>query len=322
MDRFLNRQSVLTILFAGIACLIVLADRAPLHFDKYLAHPKVEEDFNYFWQGVTDQTLPGPSAYRVLVPYLVLALQHTTSINPLTIDFILKTALLVALQLLFFKYLSFFSDRFASLAGVLLMDCIIAFALAYIIGPSTIETSALLDVVVFILTLIAMYSNRFVALCIVLGIGMFNRETPLLLLPVFVLHDWLNGRGWLRSAMVLSVLALPYIGLRVFIETTGEASWLTFYGMKYNIPFVSYEYLSNSMAANVHVGLMLGPSIIIGSYRFRQHPAFLKIASYVVPVYIVVMYVFGTVIEARLWLPLLVLLIPLAVDNLKVLLHD
>lgn len=320
MDRFLNRRSALLILFAAIACLIALADRTPLHYDKYLPHPKVEEDFNYFWRGVTDQTLPGPSVYRVLVPYLILALQLTTPLNPITIDLILKIALLVACQLVFFEYLSSFIARPASLTGVLLLDCAIAFALAYIMGPSTVETSALLDVVVFTLALMAISTNRFLILCVVLGIGMLNRETPFLLLPILFLNDRSGNRGWLRSAVVLLVVALPYFGLRLFIETSGEPIWVTFYGIKYNVPFVSSQYLSSAIAANVHVGLMLAPLIIIGLYRFREHPFFLRIASYVAPLYIVFMYTFGTIIEARLWLPLLVLLIPLAVDSLQMLL--
>ena len=43
----------------------------------------------------------------------------------------------------------------------------------------------------------------------------------------------------------------------------------------------------------------------------------MKASSSVTPVFILIHYVFGTIIETRLWMPLFVILIPLLIDSLK-----
>ncbi len=302
--------------------MLSIIDRAPMHLQSRFPEVQIQREFQEYLDGVVDQTLPGPYVYRFFVPYLIFTLHKSLPlINVLTWDFGLKILILTFCQLAFFNNLRSFYSGIAALAGVLWFDILTGVSLFHIQGPSVIETADLMNVLVFSLALHAIYRDRFILLCAVLFGGTFNRETTWILLPVLFLHEWFGRRSWRRFLIAGAAVALPYFGLRWLI-TSPTPIWFLTQDIRLNIPFLSPQHTWGALVANLHLIFLLGPLLVLGAYRFREHPAFLQIASSIAPLFIIIHYVVGSIREIRLWMPLYLLLIPLALDNLIKLLQN
>jgi hypothetical protein len=140
-------------------------------------------------------------------------------------------------------------------------------------------------------------------------------------LPILFLHEWLGPRSWRRFLVVVATVALPYFGLRWLIVSPTPIWFLT-QDIRLNIPFLSLQHTWGAFVANLHLIFLLGPLILLGIYRFREHPFFLRIAAYIVPLFLLIHYIVGSIRETRLWMPLYLLLIPLALNNLIKLLQN
>lgn len=304
------------LLFVSVAFLIAIADRVPLHLETRFPQVQIDDEFYDYQNGVVEKTLPGPFVYRVLIPYLYKLVTITDKFSLITFDFALKVLLLTACQLAFFQYLRQFFAKLVALAGVLWFDFLISYSLSYIPGPSVIETIDIFNTLVFCIALRFLLQDHLIPLCLLLVVGMLNRETPWILLPTVFLSEWLGRRRFTRVFVVSLALAIPYFGLRFLIETP-IPTWFTTHDLMFNIPFMSAEQSLKAIVANIHLLFLLGPLLIISAIRFREHPMFLQLAAAVVPLFLVIHYIFGSIIERRLWMPLYVLLLPLAVHNLS-----
>ena len=312
-----SRRWPFYLLFVGVAFLTAIADRAPLHLETRFPQVQIDGEFYDYQNGVVEKTLPGPFVYRVLIPYLYkLVTEITDKFSLITFDFALKVLLLTACQLAFFQYLRQFFAKLVALAGVLWFGFLISYSLSYIPGPSVIETIDIFNALVFCMALSLLLKDQLMPFCLLLVVGMMNRETPWILLPTVFLGEWLGNRRFGRVLVVSLALAIPYFGLRFLIETP-IPTWFTTHDLMFNIPFMSAEQSYKAIVANVHLLFLLGPLLIISAIRFREHPKFLQIAAAVVPLFVIVHYLFGSIIERRLWMPLYVLLLPLAVHNLS-----
>ncbi len=303
--------------------MLSIIDRAPMHLQSRFPEVQIQKEFHEYLGGVVDRTLPGPYVYRIFVPYLIFILHKGLPlINTLMWDLGLKILILTFCQLVFFNYLRSFFSGMVALAGVLWFDILIGVSLFHIQGPSVIETADLLNALVFGLALQAIYRNRFILLCVVLFCGTFNRETTWILLPILFLQEWFGGRSWRRFLIAVAAVALPYFGLHWLIASSTPIWFLT-QDIRLNVPFLAPQHTWGALVANLHLFFLLGPLIVLGVYRFREHPVFLQIACSIVPLFIIIHYIVGSIRETRLWMPLYLLLIPVAIDNLiKLLLDD
>jgi hypothetical protein len=312
-----NRERlILLLVFAGTAVMVCLVDRSPMHLQSHFPEVRLQEDFQVYLEGVVNKTLPGPYVYRIWAPYLVFFLhERVPFISALVFDFLLKIFILVFCQFAFFSYLRHFFSGVAALAGVLWLDVLIWASLFHIQGPSLIETADLMNVLVFILALHAINRDHFILLCAVLFGGTFNRETTWILLPILFLHEWFGRRAWHRLFVAVATVAFPYFGLRCLIASP-TTIWFLTQDIRLNIPFLSLQHTWGALVANLHLFFLIGPLILIGIYQFKNHPAFLRIAASITPLFITVHYAVGSIRETRLWMPLYLLLIPVALDNL------
>jgi hypothetical protein len=306
----------LLFLFAGIAVILALADRTPLHPAPANTPYTLEYLFDFYLDKAVQQDLPGPHAYRILVPFTVYAATRITSIPAMTVDFILKVIFLAAMQFVYFSYLRKFFDFMPSLVGVFLLDIYAAAALSYPVGPSVIETSDILNVVAFALALIAVYEQRLPLLIVTLLIGTLNRETTWLLLPLVALAGWPRRRKGTAITLAVLAVAVPYGLVHWLIHSPSPDWWLT-RDIGGNIPFLAEGQTGTALLANARVALMLGPLALPALYRFREHHPFHVLAAVIIPPFIVIHYLVGRIIEMRLWLPLLTILIPLAIDGIQ-----
>ena len=316
-QRRLLRPAPVVILFICIALLIVIADRAPLHLDKRDPARPVESDFYLHYHSVLDRSIGGPYAYRVLVPW-VTALIHRAlpSFTELDIDAFLKALVLVFVQLTFFRAQRRFFTPWIALAGTLWMDLLVGYALVYVQGPASGETTDLANLLVFILALDMMPDRRTGSLAALFLIGMLNRETPLLLLPLVYAIDRSEKHGVARSASLALGSIAVYVGLRLAIQTT-SGGWFTTQGLAMNLPGYEPGMAGNAFKSIIHVLLLLGPLFGFAAMRFSRLSLLFRGSILIAGLLVIIHFIVATVIESRLWMPEFALLIPPSLFNLQ-----
>ena len=162
-----------------------------------------------------------------------------------------------------------------------------------------------LNMLVFFLAFWAMREQRDRWLVPLVGIGMLNRESPLLIPLFYAAVRW--GRPWRRWLPMLGLtgaLAIAiYLGLRLF------------YGPK--PPCCSTDPLEHLLVnltdwrGYVDALGVLNIALWGGWLGWRRRPEFLRRTALMVPVFLVPYVLYGTVREARYYLPVLAILIPL-----------
>jgi hypothetical protein len=310
---------VYVLLFGSLAGLLAIADRAPLHLDKRHPEVHVESDFYRYYNGVVDGSLPGPYAYRFLVPRIIWVLHIAVpSASELTIDFVSKLLILWAIQILFFHYAGRYLDFPGALGAVLWLDVLTGFSLAYVQGPSTAETMDLFNLLVCLLFLLWVEKGTLLKLGVLVGLGILNRETPLLLLPLILILDVWNKRGLTRTTVLGIIGVTTYMVVRMLI-TPAAGGWVTTEGLPYNLPGADSATTERALVGFIHVVILIGPLLGLASMRFKEKPILLRSAILVAPIFILVHYVVGTAIESRLWFPLYIFLIPPALLTLRAL---
>ena len=316
--RLPEQNSYLILLvFAAVAALIAIADRAPIHLENSQRELQLSSGLELYVDQVVHHTIVGPFAYRVLMPYTVDAIARLLPVfNRVTVDFTLKIALLFLCQVSFFSYMRTFFSLFESITGVLWLDLLLGFSLSSIQGPSVIETADVFNLAIFIMSLIAIHGDSPAVLVSLLFIGTLNRETTWFILPIVILNDAVEKKGTYRSLIACAAISVPYFGLRLVIPSS-STDWFITEGVVRNIPFLSKEYTNAALSANAHVLILLAPLVLLALRRFNDHPLFLRVAASITPLFIIVHYIVGWVIEARLWMPLFALLLPLAIDTLR-----
>jgi hypothetical protein len=222
--------------------------------------------------------------------------------------------LLILLQGLCFTYLATFSGRHGALAGVLWLDVLLAYSLSYIQGPSIVESADILSAVIMTGALLALYRRQVGLLLVVLAVGTFNRETQWIILPAVFAWRQRSGESHVVSLAAAAAVAVPYLAVRFLIPAPG--AWLTTGGLALNVPFFSAVHTPQAITATIHVLLLLGPLVALAAWRYRDHDPFLQVSGIIVVLFIIVHYLFGTVIESRLWIPLYPVLLPLSLGSI------
>lgn len=314
-DLALNR-ALLFLLFAGIAILVSLADRAPMDLESVFPDLNISQKFVYYWQGVIYRFFPGPYLYRILIPYSYWGINQITHLNLITIDLFPKVILLIACQYSLLRYLGNFFEKTAALLGVFLFDSLLGYFLSFIKGPSIIETIDILNFLIVTLGLIALYRNNYLYLSALLFIGLLNRETPLILLPIAFIHERIQYKKFHSSSRVLLISLIAFLSPRIFLTSWADATWFNTGELHANLSFLFGEYSREAVMGNIRLAVLLGPFLLLGLYKFSEQPRFLRVASIAIPLLIVVHYFTGRIVETRLWIPLFPLLMPLTVNNL------
>lgn len=255
---------------------------------------------------------PSPYRYRILVPFLCEAIKNILSI---LIDthraFLLAYvafdlfAVFSALLSLFFWLRVWFSFEQA-LVGVLFTSSIIPVALRdHYFQPWSILEPAFLTI-----ALLSIVKKHYLLLAFIVLISSLNRETALFIPLAFLLSN-LQGfneprgrRHLLLFGSFLSLWLAIFLGLRLYL---GDAPHIeTIEGL------ISKNTSPRGLClALIHWGLFLGGFWIFAILGLRDAPHLLKRLSWLIPLYLVPILLWGIWYEVRLLMPLYPILIPL-----------
>jgi hypothetical protein len=252
-----------------------------------------------------------PDQYRILTYALAEGLVRLGA--PIHSAHEIWRVLFTSLSLfVFYRYARGWFSPLVALMGMFMLAAAMPLTYVYYMFQVTDP----LNMLVFFLAFWAIRERRDGWLVPLVGIGMFNRESPILI-PVFYLairwgQPW---RQWLPMCIGLLVLATAvYFGLRIA------------YGPK--LPCCSTDPLEHlevnftDWRAYVDALGVLNVALWGGWIGWRRRPQFLRRAALVVPLFLVPYLLYGTVREARYYLPILAILIPMALFYLLEVMRD
>lgn len=262
---------------------------------------------------ILDGTIGSPIVYRVFSPTLVNLLiggardVATVSRAYIAIHFVAFPLMAIAMLAWFRRWLS---EAWA-LVGVVFVG-----ALTYVLllAWATGLYNAVEIVVLCPALLLIAQRRGFPVLCALTVIGTLNRETAVLIplaYAAFNLPDW--RRDWRRASFLLALWGVVFVGLRLVIgwrpdDTPVVTAWAINTGREMGNWWTVDAALNNLPFLPLWLGAIL---------NIRRVPASLQRLAVVALVYAGLFLVFALWREVRLLLPLVVLLTPIALWEVK-----
>jgi hypothetical protein len=162
-----------------------------------------------------------------------------------------------------------------------------------------------MNMLVFFLAFWAMRERRDFWLIPLVGVGMFNRESPVMIPVFYAAVRWGSPwRSWVPLCVGTAVLAAAiYFGIR-FVYGPKPPCCSTDPVEHLIINFTDWRAYVDALG-------VLNIALWGGWIGWRRRPEFLRRTSLVIPLFLVPYLMFGTVREARYYLPVLAILIPM-----------
>lgn len=309
--RRIERRSWLTFaLYAGL-CLTILqihVNEIDLNAEHY-----AENAFRHFQIVHLDPAGESPWAYRLLTPLIAEVFVRFLQLLGFKPEYAVANAYIVVrsvFTLSFFVLFERWMRRWVrwpwAVAGTLMVVAL---------EPSTyrfygFEPDSPLDLLVWTSVAVLTIEERFEALPWIVAVGTFNRETALFAVLVHVALRWGQEprRDLLvRAAQLFACWLVPFVGLRVGL---GLRPWSAdLFGVMGNN--LSFNWAMYALG-------FLGAMCAIAFVRFRRRPpALQRLIGLLILTYVPMQFVFGRIREVRLFLPLALALVPLAMLTLQ-----
>ena len=207
----------------------------------------------------------------------------------------------------FYRYLRGWFAPLVAVLGTFMLAAAIPLTYVYYM----MQVTDPLNMLVFFLAFWVMRAGKDPWLVPLVGVGMLNRESPVVI-PVFYLavrwgRPW---RTWLAVLVASSALAvMVYFGLRLYYGprppccSTDPIEHLL-------VNFTDWRaYLDSISVLNI--------ALWAGWLGWQRRPEFLRRLALILPLFLLPYLMFGTVREARYYLPVLAILIPMALFYLQ-----
>ena len=258
-----------------------------------------------------------PYQWRLLGVYLVYSGERLTGLAPHTIDVVLKAVLLCASSSILFV----FSRRYTSAAGAL---CAVALYLVLTIAGFTDQYSIYFtnDYAMVALWFAAVYAVRerqYAAAAALTFVGAFAKET-MLLVPVLVGLRFLRKQaGFGHVVMAALAFAIPTLILRLTYRAP-IAKWAWWDMVFANVPFLqsSLSAFVMTLKNNIKVALFFNVLWLVAARAVvRSSDTFVKDLAVTSVVYLVLAYPVIYIRELRHFLPLAILILPIAIAELE-----
>jgi hypothetical protein len=263
------------------------------------------------WRGL-------PYQWRLLGIYLVRAGERMSGATPHAVDVVVKSVLLGGSSLVLFA----FSRAYVTASGAF---CAVALYLVLTFVGFAVEPYSIYftnDYVMLLCWFGAVYlirENRFVAAAVLTFVAAWARET-MLLVPILLAFRWLRGRSSV-GAVVLAGGAwlVPTLLLRQ-IYPAPVTNWARWSMLFINVPFLQSDVpqLLMTLRYNAKVALFFNVLWVLAALRvWRSSDSFLKDLGAACVVYLLIAYPVIFIRELRHFLPLAILVLPAAIQELE-----
>jgi hypothetical protein len=259
---------------------------------------------------------PFPFQWRVAGPWLVRGVELATGSDPHVIDVVVKTVALSGSALVLIAFTALWASPFASLLAGAIYFALTAGAYSSE-GYSIYYTNDFLMVLGWFAAVYAIARGKYEWAAAITFLAVWAKET-LLLVPLLVGLAWwqrkAGARAWL---LTLAAFLIPEVILRSMYPAP-ISQWAWWSNVELNVPFVRAGNLSIAVVDNLKL-LMLFNVLWLLAYRTfaRTSEWFLRSLVIVGVVYLAMAYVVVYLRELRHFLPLAIIVIPLAVIEIE-----
>jgi hypothetical protein len=262
-------------------------------------------------------TRPFPYQWRLLGDYIVYAIERITGGDPHAIDVIVKTVLLACSATLLLQ----FSRRYTTFGGALaVVGLYFLLTIAGFTDQYTIYfTNDYAMVAAWFAAVYCIRERRYGAAAALTLVGALAKET-MLLAPLLVGVMWLRRRASLADVLLLSVaFVVPTVFLRwMYRAPIGEWAWWQM--LFANVPFLqsSVSALLTTLKDNAKVALFYNVLWIVAArVLVRTSDTFVKDLGVTAVLYLMLAYPVIHIRELRHFLPLAILILPVAIGELE-----
>lgn len=277
------------------------------HVDYHIrAHP--ERGFAEYSPGVRAGTEPAPGKYRVLAPYVYDALTRATGVNARDSWIVFRWLALLASLLAAHWYFSTWFDSSASVTGSLL----VAGLLPLTFTNSWAHPDHLVELCLFTLGCACVARGRAWWLAVIVGVAALNRETSAFLLPLFLFAAPVDRRRIAHATIVALVWLGVTIGLRLWLGFETYDPWQLGRNLEF-MRLLPPAWDLYYRAFGWFVVVLALPLVWATVSSWPSLPRYVRVATTLVaPAFVVTGVLFSSVIETRIFTPLLPLLAPAA----------
>ena len=260
--------------------------------------------------------MEAPYPYRFLIPNLIRFISKCCNCSPINVAFGLNIIYLFFVFILFIKYAKFYLSPFHSFITTLILAFFITIIQTQIMGIIIIESQDIVNALFFIVLLLLAKKENWLLFGFILALSITNRETPLILLFPFSYilfkENKIKQLLWINFCGITS-----YILIRVFIKVK-PSDYPNFRSLKTNFPGLDIHYIGKALEYNLYLFCLLLPIVFFAFKNFKQQHYYTKLLIFTTIPFLLIHYIMGTIIELRLFLPLIIVLLPIAIKNLEI----
>ena len=267
---------------------------------------------------ILDGRRPFPFQWRVAGPWLVRAGEWISGRDPHHVDVVIKVTALMISALLLMQFTALWTSPLGTITAGALYFALTAAAYSSE-GYSIYYTNDFLMVLGWYAAVCLAARRRFGWLAVVIFATAWAKET-IVLAPILMTLAWWRGwTTWRAWALCAAAFLVPTVFLRVHYPAP-LASWAWWGNVTLNIPFLRLHppILVGALRDNVKLFIFFNVLWIL-AYRTarRTSERFLRDLAIVGAVYLAMTYVVVYIRELRHFLPLAIIVIPLAVMALE-----
>ena len=304
-------------LLAGFSVLTVYVTYGSIHVqDLGTGERYAEVSLEHYHQALNGERA-FPYQWRLLGVYLVRAGERLTSADPHLVDVAVKTVLLWVSSWMLFV----FSRLYTSYSGALCAAALyfVLTAAGFTDGYSIYYTNDYALHAAWFGAVLLVQQRRFAAAALVTFAGAWSKET-MMLVPILVGLEWWRGRAAFGPVVWTGLAFLvPTIVLRSIYPAPIER-WAWWDMVFANVPFLQsslYEFqltLKNNAKVLLFYNVLW---VLAASAAWRSRDGFTRSLALTMVVYVFLAYPVIYIRELRHFLPLAILILPLAIAELE-----
>ena len=307
------------LLVAGVVCfaaLTVYTQYVFLHTTDHVTGRPFRDASLDQYRDMLAGARPFPFQWRVAGPWMVRGLEITTGADPHVVDVAVKTIALSGSALILIAFTALWTSPLASLLAGAMYFALTAGAYSSE-GYSIYYTNDFLMVLGWFAAVYLIARGRYVGAAVVTFLGVWAKET-LALAPILMALAWWQRKATPGACLaVAAAFLIPEVILRSIYPAPVE-QWAWWSNLELNVPFLRMENLGIALVDNLKV-LLLFNVLWLLAYRtvVRTSNWFFRSLAAVGLLYLAMAYVVVYMRELRHFLPLAIIVIPLAVVEVE-----
>jgi hypothetical protein len=253
--------------------------------------------------GIVNGTEEAPGRYRVLAPFLVYDLARLSGASLQAVWYVTRLLWFLAAYVAIHFYLRTWFDTGPAFAGVALT----AGTLPLLFTNSWAHPDHIPELALFTAGALAIARGRDVMFAILLALASLNRETAVFLVLLYAIAAPLSRARLLRAA----AFALEWLVIYVSLRYARGLQHYEYWQLVRNLEFLKLlpPAFDPYYRAYAYFGLVaIGPMAYLALKA--DGPLFMRRALLVVPVFVAVAFLFSSIVESRIFTPVLTLVLP------------